>query len=673
MQFALIAHRETETNLRLLEAVPAGIEATLLSPAETFGRLGDGDAALARLDVLPTVDGIEPGAWELARLEAEGIRMLNPLRMLSATHDKLMTARLLKDAGVPHPTTRHVTHPQTPPTLEPPFVVKPRFGSWGIDVYRCTDRASAQACLDELSTRRWFRRQGALIQELVPATRARLADRRRRRADRRRRRTAGGSGRVADERRTGRRQEGLQRRRWSPGSWRSRQLPPSTPTWSASTCSPRRTGGWVVIEVNGAVEFTERLLARPGRVRRSGRGLGRRRFRLAARAARRPRVAPSPPRNAFFTTRMPTGCAWPAETRGVRNLDRRINSMNLKRGVAVVATLAVAGIVAIGAHGDSSGSSGFQTTVQPYTVGIAEGYETEPLLSVGDTVPEASDPSKRYQMVGIPDGLGAHRAHGRRTTLYMNHELTQTTLSRTTIGAPRDRGAIVSRVIARPARRGRRGRSARTTTCTSRTTYVGPARPRPTRTPGFGRFCSGSIAGPPDGFDRWIYFANEEASAAGDVQPAGRALGRHLRQRGARSPQARPLPVGEQPRAAEQAWEPDRDHGHGGRARRPRRGQHQQPGLPVRRHEGPLERAASSGATVSTTARFTCSLRSTRRSRVRTSSAPARSRSSGSRSPTRGICPTHSSRRQATHGMPSASPGPRTARSTRRTRTTTSS
>ena len=71
VQLALIAHRKTETNCRLLEAVPAGIEATLLSPAEALGRLGDGDAALARLDVLPTVDGIEPGAWELARLEAE--------------------------------------------------------------------------------------------------------------------------------------------------------------------------------------------------------------------------------------------------------------------------------------------------------------------------------------------------------------------------------------------------------------------------------------------------------------------------------------------------------------------------------------------------------------------------------------------------------------------------
>src|SRR5688500_17600117 len=115
--------------------------------------------------------------------------------------------------------------------------------------------------------------------------------------------------------------------------------------------------------------------------------------------------------------------------------------MSMRRGVAVVAALALAGVVAIGA----AASGGFQTSVQPYVVGIGS-YEAEPLLSVGDTVPETSDPSKRFQMVGIPDGLGAHRGHGRTTTLYMNHELTQANISRTTIGEPRNRGAIVSKL-----------------------------------------------------------------------------------------------------------------------------------------------------------------------------------------------------------------------------------
>jgi [lysine-biosynthesis-protein LysW]--L-2-aminoadipate ligase len=256
MQLALIAHRETETNLRLLEAVPAGVEAVLMSPAETLGRLGDGDAALARLDVLPTVDGIEPGAWELARLEAEGIRMLNPLRTLSATHDKLMTARLLKDAGVPHPVTRHVTHPHTPPTLEPPYVVKPRFGSWGIDVHMCADRASARACLEELSARRWFRRQGALVQELIPPLGRDL-------------RIVVASGQVV----------GAVQRFAAPGEWRTNVAlggvrKPTSPPLAARELAlaaaaavdadlvgidllPTPAGGWVVIEVNGAVEFTD--------------------------------------------------------------------------------------------------------------------------------------------------------------------------------------------------------------------------------------------------------------------------------------------------------------------------------------------------------------------------------------------------------------------------------
>jgi hypothetical protein len=50
--------------------------------------------------------------------------------------------------------------------------------------------------------------------------------------------------------------------------------------------------------------------------------------------------------------------------------------------------------------------------VQAYAVGISEGYQTEPLLSVGDTLPETSNPDQDYKMVGIPDGLGAHRAQG---------------------------------------------------------------------------------------------------------------------------------------------------------------------------------------------------------------------------------------------------------------------
>ena len=69
---------------------------------------------------------------------------------------------------MPHPRTAHVVSARAGTTLEPPVVVKPRFGSWGRDVLLCEDRAQVTAALEELSTRPWFRRQGVLVQELVP-------------------------------------------------------------------------------------------------------------------------------------------------------------------------------------------------------------------------------------------------------------------------------------------------------------------------------------------------------------------------------------------------------------------------------------------------------------------------------------------------------------------------
>jgi RimK family alpha-L-glutamate ligase len=49
-------------------------------------------------------------------------------------------------------------------------VVKPRFGSWGREVYRCRDEQELRARLKRLGRRRWFRRQGALVQSLIEPT-----------------------------------------------------------------------------------------------------------------------------------------------------------------------------------------------------------------------------------------------------------------------------------------------------------------------------------------------------------------------------------------------------------------------------------------------------------------------------------------------------------------------
>ena len=160
------------------------------------------------------------------------------------------------------------------------------------------------------------------------------------------------------------------------------------------------------------------------------------------------------------------------------------------------------------------------TPSKPYAVGIAEGYRTKVLLTVGDTVPETSDPSKQYQMVGIPDGLGAHRGKGQTTVLYMNHELVFNTPSRTTIGEPRDRGAVVSKYILDRNGTPISGERAYDEVYLENT-FVGPAPTEANTTRSFSRFCSASLAGKAEGFDTEIYFANEESGGANTFDGLG--------------------------------------------------------------------------------------------------------------------------------------------------------
>jgi hypothetical protein len=150
------------------------------------------------------------------------------------------------------------------------------------------------------------------------------------------------------------------------------------------------------------------------------------------------------------------------------------------------------------------------SSVQDYAVGISEGYETEAWLSVGDTVPETSNPTQDYKMVGIPDGLGAHEAQRGTRIVYMNHELTGSTLSEPVVGGPLNRGAFVSKLVVDRDGDVVSGERAYDWVY-NENTFVGPAAQVGNATRPFSRFCSGSLATPEEhGFDRPIYFTNEE-------------------------------------------------------------------------------------------------------------------------------------------------------------------
>lgn len=165
---AVLGTDASATNVAVVEAWRAlGIDASVVRP-DADSSIRRSDTVLGRLDILPTLDGVEPGLLELLRLERRGFRVLNRATALAAAHDKLLTARLLARAALPHPRTVLVRRAGELQGLRPPLVVKPRLGSWGVDVFRCDTEDALRRCFDEIATRPWFSRHGVLVQELVP-------------------------------------------------------------------------------------------------------------------------------------------------------------------------------------------------------------------------------------------------------------------------------------------------------------------------------------------------------------------------------------------------------------------------------------------------------------------------------------------------------------------------
>ena len=176
--------------------------------------------------------------------------------------------------------------------------------------------------------------------------------------------------------------------------------------------------------------------------------------------------------------------------------------------LTLLATMAVAGI----ADGKPKNQqTGFTTAIKPYTNGL-NGWETHAIISAGDVVPETGNGSAQYRMVGIPDGLGVLR-RSKTVQVFMNHEMTQPDVSEPRVGQAQQRGAFVSEW--RLNKRGEvlSGRRAFDTVYQDNT-LVGPAADTGNTTPAFSRFCSAFLAGSRVGFDRPIFFANEESGPA---------------------------------------------------------------------------------------------------------------------------------------------------------------
>jgi hypothetical protein len=180
-----------------------------------------------------------------------------------------------------------------------------------------------------------------------------------------------------------------------------------------------------------------------------------------------------------------------------------------KRTAATAATIVVAAALVAAALA--------ATAVKPYAVPIGGEYSVTPLFSADDKVPLLGGaPGQQYRMVGIPDGLGAHPNGDGTSTLYMNHELNSNQLSEPVVGGPKNRGTYVSQWILDGDGDPVAGRRAYDRVY-NEDTFVGPAPDTTNTTRALARFCSGFLAGPANGFDRWIYLTNEEEQTAANT------------------------------------------------------------------------------------------------------------------------------------------------------------
>jgi [lysine-biosynthesis-protein LysW]---L-2-aminoadipate ligase len=254
MRIGIVSHDPTPTTLALAETLVPGVTFLPLTPFEAATTLERGDAALGRLDVRETLDGVEDGLWSLGYLGARDVAVLNGPATLIATHDKLVTARLLRRWSLPHPRTCHVRGSRPFAAVSTPVVLKPRHGSWGRHVTLCETEAELTAALDRVRDESWYVEHGALVQDLVPLSDSDL-------------RLVVAGGEVV----------GAIRRVPAPGEWRTNvalgatRIPVDPPARAVELARvaaraanaalvgvdllPTGDGGFTILELNGAVDF----------------------------------------------------------------------------------------------------------------------------------------------------------------------------------------------------------------------------------------------------------------------------------------------------------------------------------------------------------------------------------------------------------------------------------
>ncbi len=112
---------------------------------------------------------MDDGLWALGALAARGVHVLNDPASLLAAHDKLLTARLFRRRSIPHPV--HDPHSERTNSARAAGIRSCSSRASGAGAARCIAARTARRLAGALARVRetaWYRRHGALVQELVP-------------------------------------------------------------------------------------------------------------------------------------------------------------------------------------------------------------------------------------------------------------------------------------------------------------------------------------------------------------------------------------------------------------------------------------------------------------------------------------------------------------------------
>jgi secreted PhoX family phosphatase len=165
--------------------------------------------------------------------------------------------------------------------------------------------------------------------------------------------------------------------------------------------------------------------------------------------------------------------------------------------------------------------AGFKTNDKAYARTLVPWASVTPLLTVAEEVARTGSTTAKYRMVGIPDGMGAYDGGDGTAVLFLNHELGNTVVTQPNPGTDFT-GAFVSEYILSKADGAViSGKQAFSSTSIYRGTDFLAGKDINPVTGAFARFCSGYLAGPHVGFDRYIYLTGEESEGTATFDKTG--------------------------------------------------------------------------------------------------------------------------------------------------------